>query len=69
MKQSGTAPTKQIFMALINGYAACGELEKAKQVRVQVARCSWSDFVKDLACYNSFFLLLGLSLSYVLHCR
>ncbi|KAK2380956.1 pentatricopeptide repeat-containing protein, mitochondrial [Trifolium repens] len=32
MKQSGTAPTKQIFMALINGYAACGELEKAKQV-------------------------------------
>ncbi|PNY06985.1 PPR containing plant-like protein [Trifolium pratense] len=32
MKQSGVNPTKQIFMALINGYAACGELEKAKQV-------------------------------------
>ncbi|GAU46174.1 hypothetical protein TSUD_93610 [Trifolium subterraneum] len=32
LKQSGTHPTKQIFMALINGYAACGELEKAKQV-------------------------------------
>ncbi|CAJ2650451.1 unnamed protein product [Trifolium pratense] len=31
MKQSGVNPTKQIFMALINGYAACGELEKAKQ--------------------------------------
>jgi pentatricopeptide repeat protein len=53
MKQSGTAPTKQIFMALINGYAACGELEKAKQVRMQVARCSWSDFVKS---YNPLFL-------------
>ncbi|XP_061341805.1 pentatricopeptide repeat-containing protein At4g21880, mitochondrial-like [Gastrolobium bilobum] len=32
LKQSGIKATKQIFMALINAYAACGQLEKAKQV-------------------------------------
>ncbi|XP_027911022.1 pentatricopeptide repeat-containing protein At4g04790, mitochondrial-like isoform X3 [Vigna unguiculata] len=32
MKQSGIQPTKQVFMALVNSYAACGKLEKAKQV-------------------------------------
>ncbi|KAJ1393174.1 Tetratricopeptide-like helical domain superfamily [Sesbania bispinosa] len=32
LKQSGIRATKQIFMALINAYAACGQLEKAKQV-------------------------------------
>ncbi|RYR56644.1 hypothetical protein Ahy_A05g022323 isoform E [Arachis hypogaea] len=32
LKESGIKPTKQIFMALINAYAACGQLEKAKQV-------------------------------------
>ncbi|XP_028237932.1 pentatricopeptide repeat-containing protein At4g04790, mitochondrial-like isoform X2 [Glycine soja] len=32
MKQSGVHATKQIFMALINSYAASGKLEKAKQV-------------------------------------
>lgn len=32
LKESGTVATKQIFMALINAYAACGQLEKAKQV-------------------------------------
>jgi len=35
MKQSGIQPTKQVFMALVNSYAACGKLEKAKQVWVQ----------------------------------
>ncbi|XP_022634392.1 pentatricopeptide repeat-containing protein At4g04790, mitochondrial isoform X2 [Vigna radiata var. radiata] len=32
MKQSGIQPTKQVFMALVHSYAACGNLEKAKQV-------------------------------------
>ncbi|KAE9599793.1 hypothetical protein Lal_00045672 [Lupinus albus] len=32
LKQSGVEATKQIFIALINAYAACGQLEKAKQV-------------------------------------
>ncbi|XP_058730510.1 pentatricopeptide repeat-containing protein At4g21880, mitochondrial-like [Vicia villosa] len=32
LKQFDIYPTRQIFMALINAYAACGELEKAKQV-------------------------------------
>ncbi|CAJ1978735.1 unnamed protein product [Sphenostylis stenocarpa] len=32
MNQSGVPPTKQIFMALIDSYADCGKLEKAKQV-------------------------------------
>ncbi|OIW03158.1 hypothetical protein TanjilG_11795 [Lupinus angustifolius] len=32
LKQSGVKATKQIFIALINAYAACGQLEKAKQV-------------------------------------
>ncbi|KAL2589776.1 hypothetical protein AAZV13_13G249700 [Glycine max] len=32
LKQSGIVATKQIFMALINAYAACGQLEKAKKV-------------------------------------
>ncbi|XP_027346358.1 pentatricopeptide repeat-containing protein At4g04790, mitochondrial-like [Abrus precatorius] len=32
MKQCGVQPTKQIFVALINSYAACGNLERAKQV-------------------------------------
>jgi len=37
MKQSGVHATKQIFMALINSYAASGKLEKAKQVSVYAA--------------------------------
>ncbi|KAK7401902.1 hypothetical protein VNO78_13754 [Psophocarpus tetragonolobus] len=32
LKQSGIVATKQIFVALINAYAACGQLEKAKKV-------------------------------------
>ncbi|KAL6129222.1 hypothetical protein ACLB2K_072575 [Fragaria x ananassa] len=32
MKQSGIHATKQVFMALINAYAACGQFDKAKQV-------------------------------------
>ncbi|KAL2331576.1 hypothetical protein Fmac_019157 [Flemingia macrophylla] len=32
LKQSGIVASKQIFMALINAYAACGQLEKAKKV-------------------------------------
>ncbi|KAG5120168.1 hypothetical protein AAZX31_12G202700 [Glycine max] len=32
LKQSGIVATKQIFMALVNAYAACGQLEKAKKV-------------------------------------
>ncbi|XP_040863643.1 pentatricopeptide repeat-containing protein At4g04790, mitochondrial isoform X2 [Glycine max] len=32
IKQSGVQATKQIFMALINSYAASGKMEKAKQV-------------------------------------
>ncbi|KAM1582839.1 hypothetical protein ACFX10_030524 [Malus domestica] len=32
MKQSGIQFTKQIFMALIHAYAACGQFENAKQV-------------------------------------
>ncbi|MED6191607.1 hypothetical protein PIB30_001886 [Stylosanthes scabra] len=32
LKESGIQPKKQIFMALINAYAACGQLEKANQV-------------------------------------
>ncbi|KAK7262647.1 hypothetical protein RJT34_30222 [Clitoria ternatea] len=32
MTQSGVPVTKQVFMALINSYAACGNFEKAKQV-------------------------------------
>ncbi|XP_047147833.1 pentatricopeptide repeat-containing protein At4g04790, mitochondrial-like isoform X2 [Vigna umbellata] len=35
MKQSGIQPTKQVFMALVHSYAACGNLEKAKQVWIQ----------------------------------
>ncbi|KAM7504121.1 hypothetical protein LguiB_003025 [Lonicera macranthoides] len=32
MKRSGIQVTKHVYMALINGYAACGQFEKAKQV-------------------------------------
>ncbi|MCD7463903.1 hypothetical protein HAX54_051680 [Datura stramonium] len=32
MKDSGVQHTKQVYMALINGYAASGQFEKAKQV-------------------------------------
>ncbi|CAL0333812.1 unnamed protein product [Lupinus luteus] len=32
MKESEIKPTKHIYMALVNSYAACGELEKAKQI-------------------------------------
>ncbi|KAL2476241.1 Pentatricopeptide repeat-containing protein [Abeliophyllum distichum] len=32
MCNSGVQPTKPVFMALINAYAACGQFEKAKQV-------------------------------------
>ncbi|XP_052177896.1 pentatricopeptide repeat-containing protein At4g04790, mitochondrial isoform X2 [Diospyros lotus] len=32
LKHSGVKISKQIFMALINAYAACGQFEKAKQV-------------------------------------
>ncbi|XP_022877504.1 pentatricopeptide repeat-containing protein At4g04790, mitochondrial-like isoform X1 [Olea europaea var. sylvestris] len=32
MCNSGVQPTKFVFMALINAYAACGQFEKAKQV-------------------------------------
>ncbi|XP_044465617.1 pentatricopeptide repeat-containing protein At4g21880, mitochondrial isoform X2 [Mangifera indica] len=32
MMNSGVQVTKQVFMALINAYASCGEFEKAKQV-------------------------------------
>jgi len=32
MNQRGIHATKQVFMALVNSYAACGNLEKAKQV-------------------------------------
>ncbi|CAI9756968.1 unnamed protein product [Fraxinus pennsylvanica] len=32
MGKSGVQPTKFVFMALINAYAACGQFEKAKQV-------------------------------------
>ncbi|POO00467.1 Pentatricopeptide repeat [Trema orientale] len=32
LKESGNQVTKDIFMALINAYASCGQLEKAKQV-------------------------------------
>ncbi|XP_024200345.1 pentatricopeptide repeat-containing protein At4g21880, mitochondrial [Rosa chinensis] len=32
MKRSGIQVTKQVFMALVNAYAACGQFEKAKQV-------------------------------------
>lgn len=32
LKQSGIQASKQIFMALVSSYAACGNLEKAKQV-------------------------------------
>lgn len=34
LKHSGMRATKQIFTALINAYASCGQLEKAKQVIV-----------------------------------
>lgn len=37
MKQSGIQFTKQIFMALIHAYAACGQFEKAKQVHIHFA--------------------------------
>ncbi|KZV27245.1 Tetratricopeptide repeat-like superfamily protein isoform 1 [Dorcoceras hygrometricum] len=32
MLDSEIQPTKQVFMALVNAYAACGEVDKAKQV-------------------------------------
>ncbi|KAL7598217.1 pentatricopeptide repeat-containing protein At4g04790, mitochondrial isoform X1 [Lactuca sativa] len=32
LEESGVQPTKHIFMALINAYAACGLFDKAKQV-------------------------------------
>lgn len=32
LKHSGLSLTKQVFMSLINGYAACGQFEKAKEV-------------------------------------
>lgn len=32
MKDSGVQLTKHVYMALINGYAASGQFEKAKQV-------------------------------------
>jgi len=32
MKQYQIHATKEVFMALVNSYAACGKLEKAKQV-------------------------------------
>jgi hypothetical protein len=32
MKVAGIQVSKQIFMALINAYATCGQFEKAKQV-------------------------------------
>ncbi|XP_021834329.1 pentatricopeptide repeat-containing protein At4g04790, mitochondrial-like isoform X3 [Prunus avium] len=32
LKHSGIQVTKQIFMALVNAYATCGQFEKAKQV-------------------------------------
>lgn len=32
MKDSGVQQTKHVYMALINGYAASGQFEKAKQV-------------------------------------
>lgn len=38
MKKSEIKFTKQIYMALVNAYAACGEFEEAKKVWVQVAR-------------------------------
>ncbi|KAG2397006.1 Pentatricopeptide repeat-containing protein [Vigna angularis] len=40
MKQSGIQPTKQVFMALVHSYAACGNLEKAKQCGGCVAKMS-----------------------------
>ncbi|KAJ0103033.1 hypothetical protein Patl1_04342 [Pistacia atlantica] len=36
MTCSGVQVTRQVFMALINAYASCGEFEKAKQVLVHV---------------------------------
>ncbi|KAJ0102362.1 hypothetical protein Patl1_04320 [Pistacia atlantica] len=36
MMCSGVQVTRQVFMALINAYASCGEFEKAKQVLVHV---------------------------------
>ncbi|ONI13099.1 hypothetical protein PRUPE_4G202300 [Prunus persica] len=35
MKRSGIQVTKQIFMALVNAYATCGQFEKAKQEHLQ----------------------------------
>ena len=32
MKQYGISDTKQVFKALVNAYAACGQFEKANQV-------------------------------------
>ncbi|KAH1097450.1 hypothetical protein J1N35_014371 [Gossypium stocksii] len=32
MKAAGIQVTKHIFMALINAYTACGQIEKAKQL-------------------------------------
>lgn len=37
MKRSGIQVSKQIFMALVNAYATCGQFEKAKQVSMHVA--------------------------------
>ncbi|PRQ31625.1 hypothetical protein RchiOBHm_Chr5g0037551 [Rosa chinensis] len=37
MKRSGIQVTKQVFMALVNAYAACGQFEKAKQVSLLLA--------------------------------
>ncbi|KAK7345976.1 hypothetical protein VNO80_20489 [Phaseolus coccineus] len=36
MKQYQIHPTKQVFMALVKSYAACGKLEKAKQVVLEL---------------------------------
>lgn len=33
---AGVPPTKKVFTALINAYAACGQFEKAKEVLAPV---------------------------------
>lgn len=44
MCNSGVQPTKFVFMALINAYAACGQFEKAKQVKLESHWCCFSYF-------------------------
>jgi hypothetical protein len=58
MEQSGIHLTKEVFVALIHAYPACGEFDVEKQVclckyAVFLRFLFWSDLVKDIACCQS----------------